>query len=166
MRRILEVIIDLVGIFFGAVCMLALLEAIGIKWTGPITDFLAIFDLPGQTLEKLLVQFSLPAPKWAILLFSFYVSMGLYFGWMTLRMARKHAASMEEHQLGGVSYLFGAMQEAAIMVVIWPARLCSDVAQKFWVLSPKYVSALILCGFIAAILSLLFGLAQFKPLGG
>ena len=158
-RDVLEGVLSVVAVAVGGLSILKLLTIAGFVWNPPLDAVAKLGDVPGNLLEDLLKLFNLELPNWVNAIFSFYVLMGGYFSWITHRIGGKIIKNAKIEM--GSEYVLATMQEAAIMVFIWPWRLASDCKRRiyFW-LTPIYVVTLCAAAALLLVLALEFDLVR------
>lgn len=159
-RSTLKRALSVIGVAFGVLSVMKLFEAFGLIWVPIFGPVVKLGDLPGEPLRDAAVTLGWSPPRWLTTAFASYVLMGLYFNWITRRLADhqiKHA-----HIEYGAGYYRRAIQESVVMVALWPLRLASDLSKPiFWQLSPWYVFALAALAEMLLVVFLLSGIASF-----
>jgi hypothetical protein len=163
-RDVLEDLLSVVAVAVGGLSVLKLITIVGFVWSPPLDAIAKLGDVPGLLLEDMLELVGLELPNWANAVFSFYVLMGGYFSWITYRIGRRMVDRSTIEM--GSRYVLAVVQEAAIMVLIWPWRLASDCKKRIYFrLSPIYVVTLFAAAALLFALALAFHLVRYSPNG-
>lgn len=158
-RGVLEGVLSVVAVAVGGLSILKLFTIAGFIWNPPLDEVAELGDVPGVLLKDVLKLFHLELPNWVNAIFSFYVLMGGYFSWITYRIGQRIIKDSKIEM--GSGYVLRIIQEAAIMVFIWPWRLASDCKRRiYFTLTPIFVVRLFAAAALLFVLALKFHLVR------